>query len=159
MEAGADGVRLSAGLAQHAGVGQRVKSQPVQQQAGLAAGTFRLATTVVTMPCHDRTSPNNRMVAVFTGRSVMPSSWSALNRTSQNLPLSKARGKLLIHEIPWRRFWRGRPASATPRQRLANRAQFLNSPHASISLPMYGFLIALSVCNQLAFTIGQEASR
>lgn len=33
--------------------------------------------------------------------------------------------------------------------------QFLSSPQASIFLPMYGFLISFSFCNQLALTIGQ----
>ena len=32
------------------------------------------------------------------------------------------------------------------------------SPHFNMAAPKYGFFVALSVCNQLAFTIGQYSS-
>ena len=35
------------------------------------------------------------------------------------------------------------------------RVQFLSVPQVSMDLPMYGFLISFSFCNQLALTIGQ----
>jgi hypothetical protein len=65
------------GLAQHAGVAQRMESQPVQQQVDFVPRAFCLtpAETVKT-PCQASTKPSRRTTAIFTGRSIMARNWS-----------------------------------------------------------------------------------
>ncbi len=70
--AGADGVGLSVGRAQHAGVAHRLKSHPVQQQLRfVAAMGVAVSAEAVKTPCKARTNPSNSTNAVFTSRDAM----------------------------------------------------------------------------------------
>jgi hypothetical protein len=82
-EAGAKGVRLSAGLAQQAGVEQCLESQPLQQQLDFAPPTSAPvpAETVETL-FQTRTNPSRMTTTIFTTRDVMASSWSFGNTDS-----------------------------------------------------------------------------
>jgi len=68
---------LSEGRAQHAGVEQRLKSQPVQQQLRfVAAVPAPVSAETVKTPCQARTTPSNRTTAVFTVRNTIFRNWS-----------------------------------------------------------------------------------
>jgi len=68
--AGTRGAELLAGLAQQADVEQRWGPQPVRQQPGFPPRALAPMATVKA-PCHARTNPSRRTVAVFKGRNVM----------------------------------------------------------------------------------------
>jgi hypothetical protein len=91
-EAGGNGVRLLAGFAQHAGVAQCLKSQPVQQQLDFVTGVFEPAPAeTVKTPGHARTNPSRRTTAIFTVRDVMSCIWSELTgQALRRLPDYKA---------------------------------------------------------------------
>ena len=78
-EAGANGARLSAGLAQQTGVEQCLESHPLQQQLDLAPPMFAPvpAETGETLR-QTRTNPSRTTTAVVRKRDVMSSSWSFL---------------------------------------------------------------------------------
>lgn len=70
--AGVEGARLSAGLAQQAGVAHRVESHPVQQQLDFAALGFEpVPAYTVTTPCHTRRSPSKSTIGIFTACDLM----------------------------------------------------------------------------------------
>jgi hypothetical protein len=76
-ETGAKGVRLSAGLAQQAGVEQCLESQPLQQQLEFALLTFAAALArVVGTFCETRTNPSKITSTVFANRNAMVLGWS-----------------------------------------------------------------------------------
>ena len=76
-EAGAEGLRLSAGLAQQAGVEQCRISQPLQQQLGIVLLEFAIAAPVaVGTLSQSRANPRRMATATFTGRAIMVSNRS-----------------------------------------------------------------------------------
>ena len=72
-EAGANGTRWSAGLAQHAGVEQCRESQPLRQHFDFAPTAMAPTTLsgIEKTPCHATTNPNKRTIAVLANRDVM----------------------------------------------------------------------------------------
>jgi len=60
------------GLLQHAGVAQRVKSQPGQQQLDFVPSAFWLALAETRKaPCQARAKPSRSTTALFTGCNIM----------------------------------------------------------------------------------------
>src|SRR5258708_1992839 len=82
-EAGAKGARLSAGLAQQAGVEQCLESQPLQQQLDFAPPTFApVPAEMLWTLCQTRTNPSRVTTTIFATRDVIASSWPTGNTNS-----------------------------------------------------------------------------